>query len=242
MQKEKTMEQKVVVVVGASGGIGNVLSRQFHQSGASVVLAARNESKLRELQSQIGEERTLIVPTDATDVTAVKSLFKKAVDTFGRVDAVVITAGTWDRLSSDFQSEKALELIEKHYKAIFLISFIVGFVAQEFFKQQGGGLIANISSHAAVRPELPGNLSYAPMKAASRQFMLALRHELTGTGVRVTDIQPAIVNTEGNRGMLDTEEKRDGAVQPEEIGSWVMSNIDNPNVQAERLFDSKVVL
>lgn len=238
----KKLKGKTVVVVGATGGIGRVLTSEFYSAGANVVLVARTLEKLWNLQSTLGTNRVLTVQTDATVVSDVKSLFQKATKKFGIVDAVVISAGTWERLSVNNLPEEALESSKKLFQSIFLPSMMVGFVAQEYFRKQGYGLIANISSHAAVRPWLQGNLSYGSMKAAARQYMLALRHELAGTGVTVTDIQPAIVNTDEAGHLLDTEQKRNKAVQPEEIAMWIAQQIGKKKVPAEKLFDSDVVL
>ncbi|PJA34302.1 MAG: hypothetical protein CO184_00250 [Candidatus Zambryskibacteria bacterium CG_4_9_14_3_um_filter_40_16] len=236
------LKNKTIIVVGASGGIGSALSRVFYGEGANVVLSARTEDKLVALAKTLGDDRTLVVPADATNIDSIRSVFKIAVNKFKHIDAVIITAGTWDRLSHENTCEEAVEKLDKHYKAILTPTFVVSFVAQEFFKNQGFGLIANISSHAAIRPELPGNLSYGPAKAAARHFMLALRSELKGTGIRVTDIQPAIVNTPDNSSMLNTDEKRKQAVQPETIAQWIVENFDNKDIPAEKLFDSNVVL
>lgn len=236
------MQGKVIIVVGASGGIGSVLSKVFVEEGAHVILSARTESKLIDLQGQIGQESATVAALDATDPVAVENLLEKVKNEHGRVDAVVITAGTWARLSIDSSLTDAEEMADRHFKAIFMPGYICALVAQKFFRRQGDGLIVSISSHAAVRPSLKGNLTYGPMKAATRHFMLSLRHELAGTKVRVTDLQPAIVNTPDNQALLDTEEKRQRAVQPKEIAQWVVNHIEDPHLPAEHLFNSSVVL
>lgn len=236
---------KTIIVVGASGNIGSVLSRVFHEAGANVVLSARTLEKLTDLEKELGE-RTLVVATDATKPAMVEKLFLAAQNTFGHVDAVVITAGRWDRLSIKNQPDEAHDLALRHFESLFLPTLVTAFTAQHFFKRAEGdkGLIINISSHAAVRYELVGNLSYGPMKAAARQFMLAMRHELklAKSMVRAVDLQPAIVNTLDNRELLDTEEKRAQAVQPEDIARWIIEHFDDPKIPAEHLFDSQVIL
>lgn len=233
---------KTIVVVGATGGIGRVLSRYFYELGANVVLASRTKDKLEKLQAEIGTYRSMAVPTDASLVPSVFNLLNKASDRFKSVDAVVISAGSWERLSINSSAESALISQKKLFESIYLPTATVAGVAQGFLRGQGFGLIANISSHAAVKPELEGNLSYGPMKAAARHYMLALRHELADTGVSVTDIQPAIVNTEEAKDLLDTEEKRSKAVQPQTIAKWIAKQIGQKEVPAEMLFDSDVVL
>ncbi|HEY4515844.1 MAG TPA: SDR family oxidoreductase [Candidatus Paceibacterota bacterium] len=239
---KKRLEGKTVIVVGATGGIGRVLSRVFHQLGANVVLAARGMDKLKLLEGELSSDRVLVVQADATQISDVRRLFQLAQDRFKEVHCVVISAGTWERLSLRNSVEEALESAEKLFRSIFLPSYVVGFMAQEFFRRQGFGLIANISSHAAIRPWLLGNLSYAAMKAAARQFILALRHELREMGVTVIDIQPAIVNTPEAADLLNTEVKKRKAVQPELIADLIASLIGRKRVPAEVLLDSKLKL
>ncbi|MBX4189464.1 SDR family NAD(P)-dependent oxidoreductase [Candidatus Parcubacteria bacterium] len=236
------LEGKTIIVIGATGGIGRVLSKAFVQARANVVLSARTEGKLEELIKDLGSEHAIKTRADATRPEEVEEVFAKAKAKFGSVDAVVISAGTWDRLSLGEPVANALELGKKHFEALFLPSFVVGYIAQKKFLEAGRGLIINISSHAALRPELKGNLTYGPMKAASHHFMLALRHELADTGVRVTDLAPAIVNTPEGASFLSTEEKRRQAVQPEEIANWIIENFDNPDIPDTKLFKCSLLV
>ncbi len=233
---------KNIIVVGASGGIGSVLAKVFCEQGHQVVLAARGIDKLLAIQAELGTNNTIVVPTDASDLSSVENLFSETQKAFGSVDAIVISAGTWKRLSLNDDASEAESLVKEHFGKIFLPSFLVGFVAQKFFTKQGYGLIANISSHAAIRPDLPGNLTYGPLKAASRHFMHAMRHELTGSGVRVTDIEPAIVLTKDTAELLGSTEKKAGAVQPEDIANWILEHLDDPEIPESILFSSSVEL
>ncbi len=235
------LDNRTIIVVGASGGIGSKLCQSFYREGANVVLTARTREKLEQVRYSLGEERTLVVPADASDPAAVRDLFSRTKEKFGRVDAVVISAGSWARLSINDSSKQAVELLDTHFAVILKPAFIVGFELQKLLREQGSGLIANISSHAAIRTELKGNLTYGPMKAAARWFILGLRNELAGTGVRVTDIQPALVNTPETQKLMRPEDYS-RAVQPEEIADWLMEHFDDPEIPAEKLFDSQVKL
>lgn len=233
---------KNIIVVGASGGIGSVLAKVFCEQGHQVALAARGIDKLLAIQAELDTKNTIVVPTDASDLSSVENLFSETQKALGSVDAIVISAGTWKRLSLNDEASEAESLVKEHFGKIFLPSFLVGFVAQKFFTKQGYGLIANISSHAAIRPDLPGNLTYGPLKAASRHFMHAMRHELTGSGVRVTDIEPAIVLTKDTAELLGSTEKQAGAVQPEDIANWILEHLDDPEIPESILFSSSVEL
>jgi Short-chain alcohol dehydrogenase of unknown specificity len=90
------MQEKVVVVVGATGGIGSVLTRKLAAEGTRLVLAAKDSSRLAELGSQLSiatQEEVLTVPTDITDPSQVKTLMEKAVAQFGQIDVLVNAAG-----------------------------------------------------------------------------------------------------------------------------------------------------
>jgi NADP-dependent 3-hydroxy acid dehydrogenase YdfG len=235
------LEHKNIIVIGASGGIGSALVRSFCKEGASITLVARTKDKLEQLSQTLGCEN-LVFPADAADPVQIELAFKKTQEVFGSVDAVVIAAGTWKQLSIDADINEAISLSDQHYKSLFMPTFITGYIAQQFFRKQGHGLLFNISSHAAVRPELSANLTYGPMKAASRHFIQSLFYELKGTSVRVADLQPAIVNTPDAAAMLDTPEKQMQAVQPEDIAAWIIDNFNNPELPKEKLFDSNLVV
>ena len=242
------LSEKTFIVVGATGGIGSVFAQCFLAAGANVVLVARTKDKLEALNAQLitnnAQASTLVCPADATSQEDMIRVFEEVRATFGSVDAVVIAAGTWERLAADASVERAITLASKHFGSIFMPAYVTGFVAQQFFAAQGWGTIFNISSHAAIRPELLGNLTYGPMKAASRHFMLSLAAELkhASVPVQVCDIQPAIVNTPDAAGLLKTPEQRDAAVQPEDMAKWIIENFQSPELPINKLFDSSVVI
>lgn len=236
------LKSKTIIVVGATGGIGRVLCREFYNHGANVALVARTKEKLKNLQASLGQERTLVIPADATSVLDMEGVFRMVGKKFGKIDAIIISAGSWKRLSIEDTPLQASISLEELFKSIFLPTAITAFVAQKFFRKQDEGFIVNISSHAAIRPHLPGNLSYGAMKAAGRHYMLSLRAELDSTGIKVCDLQPAIVNTLENGQFLVTKEQKVRAVQPEKIAQWIIKFINYPHVPAEILFDSDVVL
>lgn len=237
------MKGKVIIIFGATGGIGSVLARVFSQEGAFVVLVSRTKEKLEALSATL-PGKSIIVPADATDAKVVRAVYGRATRAFGKVDAVVNATATWERVDIDTPYEQAVARARTDAEQHYIIPFNIIMSAQKFFREHGGGLIANISSHAAVRPWLDGNLSYGPPKAASRHLVLAVREELKlnkVTGVRLTDIEPAIVNTPKNADAFSAEEKK-AAVQPEDIAKWIIERFEDPDIPAAQLFDSSVVL
>ncbi|MEO8890655.1 MAG: SDR family NAD(P)-dependent oxidoreductase, partial [Coleofasciculaceae cyanobacterium] len=90
------MQNKVVVVVGATGGIGSALTHKLAAEGASLVLAARDSSRLEALAAEIpvvDQNQVLTVPTDITDPLQVETLMSKSVAQFGQIDVLVNAAG-----------------------------------------------------------------------------------------------------------------------------------------------------
>jgi NADP-dependent 3-hydroxy acid dehydrogenase YdfG len=84
---------ETVIVTGASAGIGKALARAFVAAGANVVLASRNIQALNSLANELGQEQTLVVPTDVTQRDQVDALVDRTVERFGRLDVLVNNAG-----------------------------------------------------------------------------------------------------------------------------------------------------
>lgn len=234
-----THTNKTIIVLGATGGIGSALVKRFYEENYNIVISSRTLENLNALASEFDPSRILVVAGDATNKNDVINVFSEAQKRFEIIDAVVITTGEWERSGLDTPLDDLIEIAEKHFKVFFLPSLVVEGYASDFFQKQGHGLIANISSHAAIRPKLKNNFTYAAMKAAARSLTISLRDALKETKVRTTDIQPAIVNTP--KAPL-TDEQRPLAVQPKAIAQWIIDNIDNPDIPEEKLFDSPIVL
>jgi NADP-dependent 3-hydroxy acid dehydrogenase YdfG len=230
--------KKTIIIFGASGGIGSVLTRCFIQAGYNVVLSARDRIKLQMVADEFDALSVLVVPADASNDEQVQYVFSEATRTFGSVEAVIMSAGTFTMMPLDTPIKEAIALMRKHFDMFYMTSFVPGLIAAQFFKKQGHGFIVNISSHAAIKPELPNNFSYGPMKAASHDLILRIRNAVTGTNVRVSDLLPAATNTpEANL----TAEERELAVQPEDIAQWIIENIDNPDPAASTEFKTSVM-
>src|SRR5215207_10091087 len=104
------MNEKVILITGASSGIGAELAKQFTKDGTKVVLAARSEAKLREVASQCPAE-TLIVPTDITDPAACQKMIAQTIEHFGRLDILVNNAGI--SMRAPFEEVTDLSIFEK---------------------------------------------------------------------------------------------------------------------------------
>lgn len=194
MDTVRPLSDQIVVVTGASSGIGRETALLLAKRGARVVLASRNEEALKTLADEIraaGGECT-VVPTDVTSWQQVHALAARAVDVFGRIDTWVNGAAVslYARVE-DAEIDELERVIQ-----VDLLGYIYGMKAALPHLVVSGGAIINISSIAGVRP-IPLQAPYSASKAAVNAFDDALRLELryAGRDVAVTTILPASINT-----------------------------------------------
>ncbi|GAB1541270.1 SDR family oxidoreductase [Scytonema sp. NUACC21] len=191
----KPINQQVVAVVGASSGIGRETAVKFAQRGAKVMVAARSESGLKCLVSQIerfGGTAAYIV-ADVSDFEQVKAIASQTVALYGRLDTWVHTAATgvlarFDQITpEEFQRVIDVSLMGQVYGAM---------AALPYLKQEGRGALIHISSMEGVR-SLPLQSPYSSAKHGVEGFLESLRVELQHEGlpISVTSIKPAVINT-----------------------------------------------
>lgn len=187
---------QVVLITGASTGIGAELARQFAQTGARVVLAARDAQKLEAVATacrQSGAE-ALVVVTDVTDEAQCQRMVERSVQHFGRLDILVNNAGM--SMSGLFEEITDLSIFEKLMRLNFLGSVWCTAFALPHLKQARGRVVA-ISSLTGLAG-VPKRTAYAASKHAMAGFFDSLRVELDGSGVSVTVIYPGFVFSEIN--------------------------------------------
>jgi NAD(P)-dependent dehydrogenase (short-subunit alcohol dehydrogenase family) len=181
----------VIVVTGASEGIGRALCLAVAPQGAKLVLAARNEARLEDLAAacrQAGGE-ALVVATDVRDEQACHRLVERTVEHFGRLDVLINNAGigTWTRLDAT----RDLAIFEQSMRVNFFGSVYATYYALPHLKQSRGRIVA-VSSIAGLTG-VPMYTAYAATKHAMFGFFDSLRIELRGSGVSVTMIAPDFV-------------------------------------------------
>ncbi|MGL4334579.1 MAG: SDR family oxidoreductase, partial [Lactococcus garvieae] len=191
----KPIEQQVVVLVGASSGIGREAALQFAQRGAQVIVAARSEAGLLSLTEEIkcaGGEASYIT-ADVSDFQQVKAIADKALERYGRIDTWVQAAGTGlvapfkDITPEEFQRVIDVNLMGQVYGAM---------VALPHLKREGRGALIHISSMEGRR-SLPLQSPYSSAKHGLEGFLESLRVELKheGVPVSVTSILPSVIDT-----------------------------------------------
>ena len=186
-------KNKVVVITGASSGIGEASAIEFAKKNANVVLVARRKEKSLQVQKKISKytDSTLICQCDVSNKLQVKEMSDAVLDTFGRIDVLVNNAGfvIYGKVN-ELSTEEIIAQMETNY-------FGMIFCTKAFLPQmleQHSGHIVNIASVGASF-SVPGVASYCATKFAMLCFSEGLRHELVGTGVGLTVVSPIMVRT-----------------------------------------------
>jgi short-subunit dehydrogenase len=232
MSNEAKMD-KVVVVTGASGGIGEELAKQLGAKGAKVVLAARRKAELDRVAGAIGKD-ALAVVTDVTKRSDVEQLAKTALDRFGRIDVWVNNAGRGiSRNVADLTDDDMDAMWRDNMKSV-----VYGMQAVlPHFKSRNQGQIVNISSGLSRAPIAPIRSVYGAVKSAVNLLTASLRVELRAThpGIHVTVVLPGVVATDFGKnsvnGGLDSR-TLPGAQPVEGAARAIVDVIENPRPEA----------
>lgn len=188
---------QVVVLTGASEGIGRALALQLADQGATLVLAARDRARLSELAALCQQRgaRALAVPTDVSEEPQCAALVATALGQFGRIDMLIANAGAsmWSRLDE----LRDLQLLERLMRVNYLGAAWLAWHALPALKQARGRIVA-VSSVSGLAG-LPTRTAYCASKHAMMGFFESLRIELLEHGVSVTLIAPDFVVSEIHR-------------------------------------------
>jgi len=186
-------QNKVVVITGASSGIGEASAIQFAKMGANIVLVARRKEKLLQVEKKISKlnVKTLVCTCDVSQKLQVKQMVTNVLEKFGRVDVLVNNAGfaIYGTVSNLSIEEIEAQMATNYFGMVYCIK---NFLPQMI--EQNSGHIVNIASVAASFG-LPGIASYCASKFAMLGFSEGLKHELHGSNVRVTVVSPIMVRT-----------------------------------------------
>ncbi|NMY49732.1 SDR family oxidoreductase [Pseudomonas sp. WS 5011] len=185
---------KVVIITGASSGLGEATARHLAEKGARVVLAARRKDKLDALVAELVKAggQAVAYQTDVTSQDDVKALIQGAIDTFGRLDVLVNNAGLMAIAPlSEGRVDEWDRMIDINIKGL-----LYGVAAAlPVFRQQNSGHFINIASVAGLKVFSPGGTVYSGTKFAVRAISEGLRHEVGGR-IRTTTIEPGAVDSE----------------------------------------------
>jgi NADP-dependent 3-hydroxy acid dehydrogenase YdfG len=188
------IDGKVVVITGASSGLGEAAARLLSASGARLALGARRIERLETLAGDLTAKggRTLAVATDVTDFDQVQRLVDAALDSYGRVDVLINNAGLMPQSPLDRRKvEDWNRTIDVNIKGVL---YGIGAVLPIMQKQKSGHII-NVSSVAGHKVRAGGAV-YAATKHAVRVISEGLRQEVKPYNIRTTVISPGAVDTE----------------------------------------------
>ncbi len=195
------IKDKVVIITGASSGIGEATAKLFAKKGAKVVLASRSRKKLEILSRKL--PNSFVIQTNMTKENEIKEMVKKTLGRFGRIDILINNAG------QGYDSPVELININTFHK-IFDLDVLGTVIAMQqvipLMRKQGKGVIVNISSGTALMI-LPGMSAYAGLKQALAKISLTAREELKKDNISVSVVYPYITETDFEKNTI-RESKR----------------------------------
>jgi len=212
------MSNHVFLITGASSGIGAETARRAAAAGYRLVLAARSRERLEALAEELGgPERALVVACDVTSQADQEAMAQAALDHFGRIDVVLANAGIGGRPGGFSGADP-----DVWQQMILTNIYGVGLTLRHTLAavKEARGHVLLLGS-AAGRATIPGSM-YSATKWAVTGMGYNLREELRGTGVRVTLIEP---------GMVDTpffDETPEQSMQPEDIAAAILYAVSQP--------------
>ncbi len=188
----RTVRGNVVIVTGASSGIGAATAREFARQGARVVLAARRADELEGVLSEITNigGQAIAVPTDITDTAQVMYLVEHTREVYGRIDILVNNAGAnWGKPLVETSANEITHLLQVNLLGMMVLTRLV---LPEMQQSRRGAIISvgSVASHVALEP------LYSATKFGVRGFSLALRRQLAGSGVSVSLVTPGNIRTQ----------------------------------------------
>jgi len=229
------IKDKVVIITGASSGIGEATAKLLASKGAKVVLGARRSDKLKQIAEEIIQHggQAVCQELDVTQQPQNNAIVQLAKSTFGRVDAIFLNAGLMPNSPlSALKTDEWHKMVDVNVKGV--LNGLAA-VLPEFLAQKSGHVIA--TSSVAGLKAYPGGAVYGGTKWFVRDFMEVLRMEsaMEGTNIRTATIYPAAINTE----LLTTFSDKESLVQmqsiydkygisPDRVANVVAYAIDQP--------------
>ena len=230
-----SIANKTILITGASSGIGKSCAQLFAQAGARLILAARRKEKLQTLANELAQvygAKTLLMPLDVQDYDVVSTTIAGLPPDWQIIDVLINNAGLSRGLDKQHESpiQDWEEMIDTNIKGLLYVtrSVVPGMVARN------GGHVVNIGSIAA-RQTYSGGSVYCATKAAVKALSEGLKIDLLGTPVRVTNIEPGLVETEfstvrfrGNEAQAESVYTGMTPLTPEDIADTILFAVTRP--------------
>ena len=229
----KNVENKVIIITGASSGIGEETAKVLAANGAKVVLSARREDRLQKLAAEIGENAAYL-KSDVSNPDDMAALVKLAKEKFGRVDVLFANAGIMPAGNmSELNVKSWMDMIDINVKGVL---YAMAAVLPEFTAQKNGHII--VTSSRAGTKSVPGNAVYCGTKHFVRAMLDSFRSEsiMEGTNIRTTTIYPGAIKTELLNTVAESEMKNivsqfyeNVGLTPDVIANAVLYAVSQPD-------------
>ncbi|MBY6207478.1 MULTISPECIES: SDR family oxidoreductase [Halomonas] len=227
------LKDKVIVLTGASSGIGAATAERLAQEGARLVLVARNSGKLISIQEQITDNggTAIWMTANVGDASEMQQVADKAVAEYGQVDILINNAGVmlfsdWVDTALDDWHTMVNTNIEGYLHSIAAILPLL--------LKNGGGTILNMSSVAGIHPG-PSSGVYSATKSFVRSISENLRMELAEKGIRVGMVSPGVIDTgwadkvNDEKGKKVAKELNEQAISPEKVADAIAYALNQPH-------------
>lgn len=240
-----TPKNRVVILTGATQGIGLTTAHLLAQAGCKLVLAARNAGALQILADELHKagHTAIPIPTNMGDTAQAAALVQKTVDSFGGLDVIINNAaiGVRDQVVDLKEDENRRVMDVNYFGPVALIQAAIPHLKAN----PQGGLIINISSIVGKRA-MPGIAGYCASKAALEKFSESLRLELKADNIRVSMVYPGVTVTGFNDNSLGGSQQGRGRVKgvpPEKVAQAILNAIHRePRDKFITLFDWAFVI
>lgn len=200
------LNNKIAIVTGGAGGIGEALAMGLAVHGATVVVSSRNQSAIDTVAKKVTEQSgntAIAIASDVTNEESVKKLVDQVIEKYGRIDILVNAMGlNIKRDAFEFPMEDWETLFNVNVKGTMLACKLVGQVMRE----QKAGAIVNLSSVRGIRGYTGGNTGYCATKGAVELITRSLALEWAPHNIRVNALGPALVITPGTRHIAENPE------------------------------------
>jgi NADP-dependent 3-hydroxy acid dehydrogenase YdfG len=212
------IQDKVVIITGASEGIGLATTRLFAEAGAKVALAARSADTLNTIVNELREQHreAIAVPTDIRNRDAIEAMVDSVFQQYGRIDILINNAGQAVRGHvADVDIDQFRQVFELN--VLGLVEAMQAIIPK--MRQNGGGLIINVSSNV-THMHLPAIGAYAATKAALNMISDTAREELASENIRITTMFPRATATNFGKNSIATPKTnhqgpRQGGLEPD---------------------------
>lgn len=229
----ENVENKVIIITGATSGIGKATARVLAKHGAKVVLSGRREERLEKLAGELGDS-AIYLKSDVTNVEDMKAIVKLTKEKFGKVDVLFANAGIMPAGNmSELDLKGWMDMVDINIKGVLNSMYAI---MPEFYQQNSRHII--ITSSRAGTILVPGNAVYCGTKHFVKVMLQSFNSETNqeGKNIRTTTIYPGAIKTELLNHVVENDHKKmvEGfyeqfGLQPETIANAVLYAISQPD-------------